>query len=40
MNKPLVIVIAILSSAAAGNAAANIQLAQKNACMGCHAVDR
>ena len=40
MNKPLVIAFAILSSVAAGNAAGNIQLAQKNACMGCHAVDR
>jgi cytochrome c len=40
MNKTLAITLTILASLAAPAAQANLQLAQKNACMACHAVDK
>ena len=40
MNKTLAIALTTLASLAAPVAQANLQLAQKNACMACHAVDK
>ena len=40
MNKPIAIAVTVTSLLAGGSALANAQLAQKNACMGCHAVDK
>ncbi len=40
MNKPLAIALTTLAILAAPQAQASQQLAQKNACMACHAVDK
>lgn len=40
MKTTLTIALALLAAIAGGPAAANPQLAQKNACLGCHAVDK
>lgn len=40
MKNPLVIGLALSALVASGSAFANLQAAQKNACVACHAVDR